>query len=151
MVLIQKSLSGIQEDLIIPGRRYIRDGVLSKVCRKSNKPRAFFLFSDILIYASLSNSASSSGGPTFTFHRKIPLDNVRAVAQPDAEGARNALSISSRNKSFVVLAETAAARDAWVSDINTAANKLRQNRSTLKLEINSAALNLEQSIGTKMI
>ena len=50
-----------------------------------------------------------------------------------------------------MLAETAAARDAWVSDINTAANKLRQNRSTLKLEINSAALNLEQSIGTKMI
>jgi hypothetical protein len=58
-VEIQKSLSGFNEDLLIPGRRFIKEGVLTKICRKSNKPRMFFLFSDVLIYAGISRSIVS--------------------------------------------------------------------------------------------
>ncbi len=35
--------------LLVPGRIFIREGVLYKVCRKGLKKRQFFLFNDILV------------------------------------------------------------------------------------------------------
>jgi hypothetical protein len=39
--------------LVAPGRIFIRDGPLTKVCRKASKPRWFFLFTDIIVHASV--------------------------------------------------------------------------------------------------
>ena len=38
-----------QQNLLVPGRQYVREGVLTKVCRKGPKKRHFFLFNDILV------------------------------------------------------------------------------------------------------
>lgn len=35
--------------LLIPGRIFIREGMLWKVCRKGVKRRQFFLFNDVLV------------------------------------------------------------------------------------------------------
>ncbi|KCV72370.1 hypothetical protein H696_01763 [Fonticula alba] len=61
---LRKSLSGLpsSEPLIIPGRSLLLDGVLMKVCRKTDQRRAFFLFSDILIYAAPAETFSSQTG-----------------------------------------------------------------------------------------
>ena len=39
--------------LLVPGRIFIRDGVLWKVCRKGPKKRHFFLFNDTLVYGTV--------------------------------------------------------------------------------------------------
>lgn len=38
-------------DLVVPGRRFIKEGSLIKVCRRANKTRKFWLFNDLLVYA----------------------------------------------------------------------------------------------------
>ena len=43
----------MKQVLLVPGRIFIRDGVLWKVCRRGPKKRQFFLFNDVLVYGSL--------------------------------------------------------------------------------------------------
>ena len=59
MLSIQRNMSGLTQDLIQPGRRLLKQGILVKICRKTNKPRVLFLFSDILIYAAMSRTKAS--------------------------------------------------------------------------------------------
>ena len=37
------------QTLLVPGRIFIREGTLLKVCRRCPKPRHFFLFNDVLV------------------------------------------------------------------------------------------------------
>ena len=46
-------INGLNEALVTPGRRFLYEGTLLKSCRRTFKPRAFFLFSDLLIYAAI--------------------------------------------------------------------------------------------------
>ncbi|KAI3653520.1 hypothetical protein MP228_001467 [Amoeboaphelidium protococcarum] len=55
---LQRNMANLSEDLIAPGRRFLKQGLVLKVCRKTNKPRALFLFTDILVYAALSSRSS---------------------------------------------------------------------------------------------
>jgi len=129
IVALQKCVVGLNEPLIKPGRRFLHEGVLLKSCRRTLKPRAFFLFSDLLFYASL-NPATPGAPQTYTVHRKLPLEVVRAEPQPDSAVSQHAFAVLSLNKSFVVQASTAKERDLWVARINDAADDYRKRRST---------------------
>lgn len=124
---IQNSLSGLQESLMVPGRKFIREGTLMKVCRKGNKPRIFFLFSDILIYGT-TNSVGSH-----TFHRSMPIDTMMVSAKEDTEDIRNCFFIVSSNKSFKVFAETPEDQEAWMKAISEQIEAKRKNQSTLRV------------------
>lgn len=52
MLSIQRSLIGLTDPLVVPGRTLIKRGSLLKSCRRNIQPREFFLFSDCLVYAS---------------------------------------------------------------------------------------------------
>ncbi|SAM67321.1 probable cytokinesis protein Don1 [Ustilago bromivora] len=52
MLGLQKSLQGLTEPLVAPGRALIKRGTLMKTCRRNIQPREFFLFTDCLMYAS---------------------------------------------------------------------------------------------------
>uniref|UniRef100_V5GIZ1 Uncharacterized protein n=2 Tax=Kalmanozyma brasiliensis (strain GHG001) TaxID=1365824 RepID=V5GIZ1_KALBG len=52
MLGLQKSLQGLTEPLVVPGRALLKRGTLMKTCRRNIQPREFFLFTDCLIYAS---------------------------------------------------------------------------------------------------
>ncbi|XP_015758327.1 PREDICTED: LOW QUALITY PROTEIN: FYVE, RhoGEF and PH domain-containing protein 4-like [Acropora digitifera] len=57
MLSIQKSLTGVGAPKVLaPGRFFIREGPLLKVCGRGSQERMFFLFSDILIYAKKNGS-----------------------------------------------------------------------------------------------
>lgn len=54
LVKLEKSFVGLNNvQLAVPDRTLIKSGNLMKVCRKVHKKRAFFLFSDILVYGSI--------------------------------------------------------------------------------------------------
>lgn len=59
MLAIQRSLLGVTTPLVVPGRSLVKRGTLMKACRKDIQARAFFLFSDCLVYA----RPASGGGP----------------------------------------------------------------------------------------
>ncbi len=60
MLSIQRSLQGLPQPLVIPGRWLLMRSTLWKSTRKNVQPREFFLFNDMLVYASPLVEASSA-------------------------------------------------------------------------------------------
>uniref|UniRef100_A0A803WCZ5 FERM, ARHGEF and pleckstrin domain-containing protein 1 n=1 Tax=Ficedula albicollis TaxID=59894 RepID=A0A803WCZ5_FICAL len=65
---LKKDLIGM-DNLVIPGREFIRLGSLSKLSGKGLQQRMFFLFNDILLYTSRGLTASNQ----FKVHGHLPL------------------------------------------------------------------------------
>ncbi|KAH3760012.1 Fgd6 protein [Pelomyxa schiedti] len=118
---MKTQLSGF--NLIEPHRKFLREGLLQKVCRKANKPRTFFLFNDLLLYGSF-----TSGG--FLLHRVVPLDTAQVSDVAEAKFP-NAFSISSANKSFIVICSSPEEKQQWVTDINDSITQIKTRRTTL--------------------
>lgn len=100
MLKIAKKFEGYKEQgLITPGRTFIMEGELHKVCRKDAKKRTFFLFSDIMLYA------YPSSGNKFKIGRIFPLLQVSVSDVPeDIKGASSTFQIKSDAKSFNAIA-----------------------------------------------
>jgi hypothetical protein len=111
----------------------MREGVLVKMCRREPKRRYFFLFNDLLVYATV-NELQAGFRTTYTFHRAITLHKCRVENIPDASSAmNNAFQVLSNQKSFTVFAESPEDKEAWIRDINKAIqlnNQLKYGSST---------------------
>ncbi|KAH3744563.1 protein piccolo [Pelomyxa schiedti] len=129
LIEIEKSfvkLSADMKEQILSDHLFIREGYLFKECRKSDKKRHFWLFSDCLIYGS--PVVSQSGKTTFLFHRSfpvskeklkvIPIANEDPLAPTDGEIAKYPFQIIAHGKSFTVYAEERPERDGWLLDFN---------------------------------
>jgi hypothetical protein len=114
--------------IIEPGRVLIREGVLTKLCRKDRQKRHFFLFNDVLIYADWGSTGKYTKERSFvltqTFVKDLPDDVSRNMV--------NALQISTESKSFVVFTETPQEKAEWMKDVNAAIDKLDKSYKTLK-------------------
>ncbi len=115
-------------NLIEPHRSFVKQGALVKICRKSRKERHFFLFNDLLLYA----SEALSGGK-YTLHGHMDLMHVRIDDVPDSEPRRvqHAFQIVGPKKSFVVLAPAAADKVAWMLAIADAVAAWKASRAQL--------------------
>jgi FYVE/RhoGEF/PH domain-containing protein 5/6 len=113
-------------NLVEAHRLFIREGTLWKLCRKASKKREFFLFNDLLIYASI---LPTNG---ILVHRVIQLEELRIQDIPDTDEYKNAFQIGSLKKSFVVWAETVNEKVDWLLDITNAAAELKRKNETLR-------------------
>eukprot|EP01105_Mastigella_eilhardi_P019332 TRINITY_DN453_c2_g1_i2.p1 TRINITY_DN453_c2_g1~~TRINITY_DN453_c2_g1_i2.p1 ORF type:complete len:448 (+),score=88.74 TRINITY_DN453_c2_g1_i2:858-2201(+) len=89
---------------------FIREGSMLKQCRKTKKPRYFWLFSDSLWYG------DQIATNLFTFHRALPLHNATVVSLADNEERSFAFQVNSSTKSFVVFAESEQQKTCWLAD-----------------------------------
>ncbi|RHZ77063.1 hypothetical protein Glove_186g170 [Diversispora epigaea] len=129
MLEIQKSLAGFDEALLVPGRRFIKRGTVKKICRKNHQEREFFLFSDLLIYASRLNLIDNM----FTFHRKIGLEDLM-VLNGGKQDEKNAFQIISPQKSFTVYADTPQNKESWINVIRETKEEFLSAKRTLKID-----------------
>lgn len=122
--------------LLYPGRLFIREGLLWKVCRKGPKKRQFFLFNDILVYGSVVANRYSN-------QHILPLSQMSVSAecyyQPlvnvdfdeDSEQMQldvsNAFQISHANKSFHIFALSSADKANWLANLHKHINKVAQS------------------------
>ncbi|KAI0241670.1 hypothetical protein L0F63_005098 [Massospora cicadina] len=130
MLKIQNALTGFDEVLLVPGRRLIKRGRVHKVCRKSHQLREFFLFTDLLVYA--------SGGPApevpLLFHRKVELEQSKVVDVDDnCAPIKNSFQIISPEKSFAVYCDTPEEKARWVAAIRDTIEDLISSKRTLRL------------------
>ncbi|KAJ3293244.1 hypothetical protein HK104_004641 [Borealophlyctis nickersoniae] len=126
---LQKSVTGLTENLLVPGRRLIRKGKVQKICRKNHQTRHLILLSDVLIYA--------SGGildDNYVFHRKLQLEMCKVIDVPDTQNLQNIFQIVSSEKSFAMYVDTLKEKQDWIGAINDAINVLLKNQSTLRAE-----------------
>lgn len=76
--MVESCFGGSGEQLLIPGRVLVGEGVLTKMCRKRPKPRQFFLFNDILVYGNI-----IIGKKKYNKQHIIPLEEVQLQGLDD--------------------------------------------------------------------
>ncbi|XP_044922795.1 FERM, ARHGEF and pleckstrin domain-containing protein 2 isoform X2 [Mustela putorius furo] len=130
---LQRDLVGI-ENLITPGREFIREGCLHKLTKKGLQQRMFFLFSDMLLYTSKGVTGSSH----FRIRGRLPLHGMLLIVldPPVEEGEHerpvpHCFTICAAQKTVVVAASTRLEKEKWICDLNTAidAAKSRSGQS----------------------
>eukprot|EP01122_Echinamoeba_exundans_P010532 TRINITY_DN3965_c1_g1_i1.p1 TRINITY_DN3965_c1_g1~~TRINITY_DN3965_c1_g1_i1.p1 ORF type:complete len:1063 (-),score=120.54 TRINITY_DN3965_c1_g1_i1:34-3222(-) len=103
--------------LIMPGRRFLREGRWMKISGRNTQERQVYLFNDMLIYAKPAVLAKNK----FVFKGIIPLHEATFEAHGDP-GTQLANSIRitrmDNTKSYVLFADSEEeSRDEWLSDI----------------------------------
>eukprot|EP00735_Rhodelphis_limneticus_P014967 TRINITY_DN908_c0_g1::TRINITY_DN908_c0_g1_i2::g.16091::m.16091 TRINITY_DN908_c0_g1::TRINITY_DN908_c0_g1_i2::g.16091 ORF type:complete len:664 (-),score=187.68,sp/Q69ZL1/FGD6_MOUSE/31.84/3e-51,sp/Q69ZL1/FGD6_MOUSE/28.76/7e-21,sp/Q69ZL1/FGD6_MOUSE/43.48/4e-10,FYVE/PF01363.16/1.7e-18,FYVE/PF01363.16/4.2e-14,FYVE/PF01363.16/1.1e-20,RhoGEF/PF00621.15/2.3e-35,RhoGEF/PF00621.15/4e+03,PH/PF00169.24/1e-06,PH/PF00169.24/0.0063,FYVE_2/PF02318.11/0.02,FYVE_2/PF02318.11/0.0019,FYVE_2/PF02318.11/0.00011,zf-B_ len=110
LLQIQKAFIGEKVPIVAPGRKFLKEGELLKVCRRTNKPFYFHLFNDTLIY-------SEKIKDTFLFHRALQVTAVDDVH--DTEKVQNAFLLKGSSKSFKLIAASAMEKSQWLKAFRT--------------------------------
>ncbi|XP_044922797.1 FERM, ARHGEF and pleckstrin domain-containing protein 2 isoform X3 [Mustela putorius furo] len=123
---LQRDLVGI-ENLITPGREFIREGCLHKLTKKGLQQRMFFLFSDMLLYTSKGVTGSSH----FRIRGRLPLHGMLVEEGEHERPVPHCFTICAAQKTVVVAASTRLEKEKWICDLNTAidAAKSRSGQS----------------------
>lgn len=105
--------------IVIPGRRFIKEGLCKKQCRNKISRRQIILFSDYLLYTQIRGNIFFS--PSY-----FELIYLETKPYPDEEHPCS-LVIYSPKKSFVIDFDTNQERDEWLQAIQTAARNAKEN------------------------
>jgi len=114
-----------------PGRIFIREGKLKKVCRKSDDKYYFFVFNNLVCYAK-----KSLTGKYHKF-KKFPVGPGFSVETTDIR--THGFTIKTKTKSFVVYSESAAETADWVKTLNELQGNLLEKAQMDEDTIDSAA------------
>nr|XP_023024432.1 FERM, ARHGEF and pleckstrin domain-containing protein 2 isoform X2 [Leptinotarsa decemlineata] len=120
---LQRDIVGF-DNLMQPGRKFIRHGCLLKHSRKGYQQRMFFLFSDILLYTSRSQATLQ-----FKVHGHMPLRGV-LIEEPDGDLMFNGLIIYGGNRSLTVAANSPEEKEKWKMDLQNAIQMARDKSDT---------------------
>lgn len=111
-----------EESLIAPSRRFIRQGKLHKKSRRKDIEYEFFLFNDLLIYAS-----TMPGLDKYKLHRRLEIDQVFHVTIDEKNP--NNMQVVNSNKSFICYSESEATTKSWFDDITKCSDDIREKFS----------------------
>ncbi|CAG8468194.1 9699_t:CDS:10, partial [Ambispora leptoticha] len=146
MLEIQKSLTGFDEVLLVPARTFIKRGTIKKICRRNHQDREFFLFSDILIYASPGIIEN-----LYTFHRKIDLEDVTVISLEDTATMKHSFQIMSPKKSFTLYTDTLKEKEAWINAIRETKNEYLCAKRTLKIAEDNISMDRKDTFKRKRL
>ncbi|XP_074154048.1 FERM, ARHGEF and pleckstrin domain-containing protein 2 isoform X3 [Sminthopsis crassicaudata] len=132
---LQHDLVGI-DNLVIPGREFIREGCLYKLTKKGFQQRMFFLFSDMLLYT----SKGVTGTNHFKIHGQLPLHGMLLIVlDPPVEETDNEWSVPycftiySVPKTIVVAASTRLEMGKWMDDLSLAIELVKSSDKAVAL------------------
>ncbi|XP_005723589.1 FERM, RhoGEF and pleckstrin domain-containing protein 1-like isoform X1 [Pundamilia nyererei] len=112
---LKKDLIGV-DNLVVPGREFIRLGCLSKLSGKGLQQRMFFLFDDIILYTSRGMTATNQ----FKVHGQLPLHGMTIRESEDEWGVPHAFTLVGQRQSVVVAASSLVEMDKWMEDVKMA-------------------------------
>ncbi|XP_066941555.1 FERM, ARHGEF and pleckstrin domain-containing protein 1 isoform X1 [Macrobrachium rosenbergii] len=115
LVELQRDLVGI-DNLVQPGREFIREGCLQKLSRKGYQQRMFFLFNDVLLYTNRTTTPVLQ----FKVHGQLPLRGVMVEETESRMGATNCFTIYGGNRALMVAANSDEEKTKWLEDLSSA-------------------------------
>ena len=135
---LYESISGLPKHFELSHHReFFKSGELVKRCRRTDKLYAFFLFSDVLVYATKMKAPSAKA--KFSFHRMLSLKSLTLKDLPHGVSSRSdglgdakkAFEISTSEKSFVVLIPRSdvgafVTKESWIKAISDAAQSAQE-------------------------
>lgn len=99
-------------ELFAPHRKLIGQGTLMKVCRFKDVKYMFFLFNDMLVYASYTTANK------FRLHQKIPIDTHFIVEDLiDVGSKKNRIKIHNSKKPLIIYTKSEEEKKAWLEDL----------------------------------
>eukprot|EP01090_Pellita_catalonica_P005896 TRINITY_DN16102_c0_g1_i1.p1 TRINITY_DN16102_c0_g1~~TRINITY_DN16102_c0_g1_i1.p1 ORF type:complete len:773 (-),score=158.68 TRINITY_DN16102_c0_g1_i1:127-2445(-) len=114
---IQNKLDGFQ--VVAGGRRFIKEGPLSKLNEKgSPQERYFFLFNDVLIFAKPKRLKGK-----YDFRGTIPLASTILRENDEAKNSFKLIIMDGTQKFHILRAKTAENKQEWASAIEKAINE----------------------------
>ncbi|XP_071349886.1 FYVE, RhoGEF and PH domain-containing protein 5b [Trachinotus anak] len=105
LVNIEYSVHG-QQDLLQPGRVFVKEGTLMKVSRKGRQPRHLFLMNDVLLYTYPQQDGK------YRLKNTLPLTGLK-VSKPIIQNVQNALKIEGTDISITLSASSFIEREDW--------------------------------------
>ncbi|MEQ2284653.1 FERM, ARHGEF and pleckstrin domain-containing protein 1, partial [Ameca splendens] len=112
---LKKDMLGV-DNLVVPGREFIRLGCLSKLSGKGLQQRMFFLFNDVILYTSRGMTPTNQ----FKVHGQLPLRGMTIRESEDEWGVPNAFTLIGQGQSVVVAASSLTEMEKWMQDIKMA-------------------------------
>lgn len=139
MLSIQNSLTGEGAPKILaPGRLFIKEGPLLKVCSRGSQERMFFLFSDVLLYAKKGGSLDKDQS-SYLCRRVLSLIDceLEQVLGGTAENDENAdagalFKITCKDKSLLLYSKSRTEALTWFRSIRDATSDLRSCQASLR-------------------
>ncbi|KAL7714471.1 Rho guanine nucleotide exchange factor [Entamoeba marina] len=125
LVELINRIDGLSFELVSPFREYLLSGSLTKVCRKENKERFFYLFNDTLIYG-------IGDEKKMKVSEELPLELLMVESTDTYENAFQLLS----KKSFSVIAPSNEKRNEWVKIIQDAIQLHKSKLGSLQRDRN---------------
>eukprot|EP00035_Acanthoeca_spectabilis_P025192 m.457283 g.457283 ORF g.457283 m.457283 type:complete len:407 (-) comp21225_c0_seq1:92-1312(-) len=95
-----------------PGRLFVTESQMHKMCRKGLKIRYFWLCSDVLIYGTPITKGKYKGQAVLQLS-ELSVQDI----EDSAEGA-NGIQINNKRKSFVVYAQSPREKASWIQVMN---------------------------------
>ncbi|XP_078419650.1 FERM, ARHGEF and pleckstrin domain-containing protein 2 isoform X4 [Cetorhinus maximus] len=129
---LQRDLIGI-ENLILPGRDFIREGCLYKLTKKGLQQRMFFLFSDMLLYTSKGVTASNQ----FKVHGQLPLYGMIIEESENEWSVPHCFTIYSAQRTIVVAASSRVEMGKWIEDLNMAIEVVKKSNEKRETTLES--------------
>ncbi|XP_048588201.1 titin isoform X2 [Nematostella vectensis] len=139
---IQGSLVG-HEEIVRPGREFIKQGNLLKLCRKDMQERTFFLLTDVLLYT------APVGGNQYKLRETLPLLGMKVIL-PESQEFVNEFSIISTTRSFTLSASTSAERDEWLEELERAINAMTKKKISFFKSKEGITVTQQDSEDTKL-
>lgn len=139
MLSIQKSLTGVGAPKVLaPGRFFVREGPLLKVCGRGSQERMFFLFSDILIYAK-KNGSTDKEQSSYLCRRVLPLIDCEveqvlggSTETQETSDAGALFKITCYDKSLLLYSKSNMEALNWFTCITDAISNVRTCRASLR-------------------
>ncbi|XP_063605248.1 FERM, ARHGEF and pleckstrin domain-containing protein 1-like isoform X3 [Penaeus indicus] len=120
LVELQRDLVGI-DNLVQPGREFLREGCLQKLSRKGYQQRMFFLFNDVLLYTNRTTTPVLQ----FKVHGQLPLRGVMVEETESRMGATNCFTIYGGNRALMVAANSDEDKAKWLEDLTAAISQAK--------------------------
>uniref|UniRef100_A0A8C6XUG7 FERM, ARH/RhoGEF and pleckstrin domain protein 2 n=1 Tax=Naja naja TaxID=35670 RepID=A0A8C6XUG7_NAJNA len=139
LIELQHDLLGT-DNLIAPGREFIREGCLYKLTKKGLQQRMFFLFSDTLLYT----SKGVTGTNQFKIRGHLPLHGMLVEESENEWSVPHCFTIYSAQKTVVVAASTRLEMEKWLEDLNMAIEMAKKT-----VEKSEAALRMKKLVTQK--
>lgn len=156
LLAIQARIINRQGDIVQPGRVFIKEGELMKICRKQIQPRWFVLLNDALLYLTqvqssdilyLNNELSLDDCQIFTRSDKSKnQDNIGQSTTKKHENSSSPeereFSVCTKTRSFTLIARSPQERDEWMNAFKRTIDEYlarRRSFSTRKDEIKPQA------------
>ncbi|CAG2112562.1 unnamed protein product [Medioppia subpectinata] len=119
LIELQRDITGM-DNIVQSGRRFVREGCLLKLSKKGYQQRLFFLFSDILIYASRSASVQFQ----FKVHGHLSLQQIMVEPTEPKLGVNFCFTIYAGERALMVAANSEEERRIWLRDLSETAVSL---------------------------